>query len=615
MSYIVFTVNATTTGGGGGGVSFIAASNGVTAVPSLITDTGILFLSETEDGRILANLENYLTYPAPHTLSETFDATVTDEAGAILYRGPAQWVGLNAGNAGDALRSQNGTPVWVNDSGVGTVTQIDAGSGIEGGPITVSGSLSLSEIPANTVLANSSIASSQTPTGVPFDVLLDNSLEAPQGSLVYRALSEWVEVPPGSDTQFLRGGLNPSWGDIDGNPGTVTQINTSNGVKGGPITSMGSLTLEEIPEATVLSNAGALPEYPTGNDLKVIMDDALGASAGAVAVRGSSTWGAVSPGVASDVFTMGATFPSWSGFVPGPNFFYENAYFMSAVGSGSNDGKSLNTPKSLLTGASGIIANITNPSANNIVYVLDGGILSYGSAVVIPTGMNLTILANFSDFSGFTNDIFQVQPGARLNVVCKDITTGSAYYVVRTLGNGASFSLTCDNIPVGKVQNIYDTACYLNVKNASGNAVEAQGTGGISGFIGSFDPSTIFGKFTNQIGVPSVSTQRLFSASQVINYQPTYVNDLIVTTSSSTGNYSFVFSVDEVSATQDGSSFYVFQDGNDRIAFSANAGVTLISDKDSLVTQSRITKGRGSMIRVEKSNGNLISISGELVIS
>ena len=94
------------------------------------------------------------------------------------------------------------------DQSTGTVTQIDTGTGLTGGPITTSGTISL----ANTTVSAGSYGNNVSAVSITVDA---------QGRITNIA-----NVP----IQF------------DGN-GTVTQIDTGTGLTGGPITTTGTVAL------------------------------------------------------------------------------------------------------------------------------------------------------------------------------------------------------------------------------------------------------------------------------------------------------------------------------------------------------------------------------------
>jgi len=112
----------------------------------------------------------------------------------------------------------------------GTVTQINTGGALVGGPITTTGTISLppdavtnvylAEMPANTLKANIT-GLTANPTDITPSQLLDTFSSA-EGALLYRGVSEWQELPPGSNNQYLyTDGNNPQWVTLAINPGDI----------------------------------------------------------------------------------------------------------------------------------------------------------------------------------------------------------------------------------------------------------------------------------------------------------------------------------------------------------------------------------------------------------
>lgn len=106
--------------------------------PSATTDT-------TNAANITSGTLNAARYS--QSLSQAIDLSTaaTDVEGSILYRGPLNWTSLPPGAAGQLLQTQgaNAAPQWFTVTGAGTVTQINTGTGLTGGPITVSGTVAL----------------------------------------------------------------------------------------------------------------------------------------------------------------------------------------------------------------------------------------------------------------------------------------------------------------------------------------------------------------------------------------------------------------------------------------------------------------------------------------
>ena len=81
--------------------------------------------------------------------------------GDVLYASGATTLSRKAiGAAGQALISRNGIPTWEALSGSGTVTQVNTGVGLTGGPITTTGTISIDSTVLTTLLTRSKIITS-----------------------------------------------------------------------------------------------------------------------------------------------------------------------------------------------------------------------------------------------------------------------------------------------------------------------------------------------------------------------------------------------------------------------------------------------------------------------
>ncbi|CAB5219971.1 hypothetical protein UFOVP231_24 [uncultured Caudovirales phage] len=79
------------------------------------------------------------------TLSAALDSSAGSTQGSILYRNATGWTQLGPGTLGQVLQT-NGTganPSWASAAGSGTVTSVGTGTGLTGGPITGSGTISI----------------------------------------------------------------------------------------------------------------------------------------------------------------------------------------------------------------------------------------------------------------------------------------------------------------------------------------------------------------------------------------------------------------------------------------------------------------------------------------
>jgi hypothetical protein len=125
----------------------------------------------------------------------------------------------------------------------GTVTQIDTGGALVGGPITTTGTISLppdavtnvylAEMPANTLKANIT-GLTANPTDVTPSQLLDTFSSA-EGAMLYRGVSGWQELAPGSNNQYMyTNGNNPQWVTLAISPGDIGPSGVTPGSYGSP---------------------------------------------------------------------------------------------------------------------------------------------------------------------------------------------------------------------------------------------------------------------------------------------------------------------------------------------------------------------------------------------
>jgi hypothetical protein len=113
----------------------------------------------------------------------------------------------------------DGTNVAFADTlGTGTVTQVNSGTGLTGGPITATGTLSIANtgvsagaysLPSITVNAQGQLTAASA-GGL-------DTIGATQGDILYRNATVWTALAPGIAGQFLRSGgaaANPLWSNL-----------------------------------------------------------------------------------------------------------------------------------------------------------------------------------------------------------------------------------------------------------------------------------------------------------------------------------------------------------------------------------------------------------------
>ena len=140
----------------------------------------------------------------------------------------------------------NYATAWKTVSGAGTVQEVDTGTGLTGGPITLTGTVSLASISTGNVLANTTGVSAAPVPTTPSSIL--DVIGSTQGDILYRSATGWAVLPPGTANNILTtggAGANPSWSSVGS--GTVQSVGLALPssiltVSGSPVTGTGTLT-------------------------------------------------------------------------------------------------------------------------------------------------------------------------------------------------------------------------------------------------------------------------------------------------------------------------------------------------------------------------------------
>ena len=225
-----------------------------------------------------------------------------DVTGSGTYNGIYQVTTSSAGSPAVLTRSTNyDTPTQINSTGVvpvingstnansgwynvtpvttigtdpltyiqfgnsGTVTNVATGTGLTGGPITGTGTISFAPIADADLLANTS-GGSAAPLPTALTALIDYALGSTQGDILYRNGTVWTVLPPGTAGQaLLTGGAaaNPSWG---------------------------ASTLAAIANNSLLANISGSAAVPSATTLTALIDAALGNTQGDVLYRNGTVW-------------------------------------------------------------------------------------------------------------------------------------------------------------------------------------------------------------------------------------------------------------------------------------------------------------------------------------
>lgn len=137
-AYTVKGRNAGTTGVSGD-ITMPDLSTMLNLAPSATIDT------TNADNITSGQLSDQRYYQTLSSAINRMVSPVTPDTGTLLYYGGSSWTALTNGSAGQVLRSRGGGlgPEWFTTTGTGTVVQVDTGTGLTGGPITISGTIAI----------------------------------------------------------------------------------------------------------------------------------------------------------------------------------------------------------------------------------------------------------------------------------------------------------------------------------------------------------------------------------------------------------------------------------------------------------------------------------------
>lgn len=263
------------------------------------TTTSVPQFSVTVSGAIFAaeNVNIQASSTTQPGIVQLVDDTTTDDNTKAL-----------TASAGYVLQQE------INGKGDGTVTEVKTGAGLTGGPITVSGTISL---------APSGVASgSYTNTNITVDTfgrITAAANGAPQGitgviagaGLSGGGTSGTVTLTNTGVLTLTSGSgisLSGSTGDITisttgAGSGTVTQVNTGTGLTGGPITNTGTISLS----ASGVSSGSYTNTNLTVDAFGRITSASSGSSTGGVSQIVAGTNVTISPPGGTGVVTINST--------------------------------------------------------------------------------------------------------------------------------------------------------------------------------------------------------------------------------------------------------------------------------------------------------------------
>jgi hypothetical protein len=228
----------------------VSGTNTLTLVPNANTPTisgysnylrfsGIVAVTNT--GAVTCNVSGV---GALSVYKDTVSGPVVLSGGELVANNQVIFIydsALNSGSGGFHIQV-------LASGGSGTVTSVGSGTGLTGGPITGSGSLSLGNISNLNILANTT-GSTNPPSGNTLSAILDAIYGTSQGQVLYRGASVWSSLALGpAATPLQAGGSSaPAYGWIvsattasaGSNQGSAATIGNCNIVV---LTSVGSST-------------------------------------------------------------------------------------------------------------------------------------------------------------------------------------------------------------------------------------------------------------------------------------------------------------------------------------------------------------------------------------
>ena len=270
----------------------------------------------------------------------------------------------------------------------GTVTQINTGGALVGGPITTTGTISLppdavtnvylAEMPANTLKANIT-GLTANPTDITPSQLLDTFSSA-EGAMLYRGVSAWQELAPGSNNQYLyTNGNNPQWVTLAINPGDIGP----SGVTPGSYGSASNTITFTVNSGGLLTAAAAIPIAISNTQVSGLGTMST-QNASSVAITGGNingtTIGATTPAQAYFTTISGGTWQGTPiGLTYGGTGATNAADARTNLGLGSMATQNANTVS--ITGGSinGVAIGNSNPQSGSFTTLSASGTFSVGT--------------------------------------------------------------------------------------------------------------------------------------------------------------------------------------------------------------------------------------------
>lgn len=391
-----------------------------------------------------------------------------------------------------------GNVTWQPHGGSGSVTQVNTGIGLTGGPITTTGTVSFANITTGTILANIS-GGAAPPTPQTVSDVLDNVFSNTQGDILYRNSSLWTVLSPGVVGQILQTGgvgANPSWVDAEAaanHPYVDTQWVAQNGNDGSNGTSINA------PKLTIQAAINALP------------------SGGVINIEDNGTYTDILTLPSADIVinAPAATLNISSVTFTFPNNFIVNAFSFGVAGQNvivsggtavinaqfvfGNYGTGAANPAGLYITADEIQGNFTFPmniSATLNFNILSGTIVDTGPLAGYPT---VGIFGNSTNgnISSTNNRIYGNLPRTGTGTTISGVAFGNFGNQIDTIAGGYS-----DAVFIGGDLTVASQSVRTAVAGCLNNWALARGGELVNGYIFQMADS---GKLFTYTGITNIT--------------------------------------------------------------------------------------------------------------
>lgn len=470
---LMVTSGATSYSATTGQIAGLAANVGT--VTSIATAAPIMGGTITTSGTIslqAAGVDNsYLALMAANTIkgnntgssASPVDMTVAQTMtllGAAPLASPA-FTGIPT--APTPLSSDNSTTIATTAfvksqvAGVGTVTSVGTGAGLTGGPITTSGTISL------------------TTTGVT--------------AATYGTLTNFPQITIdayGRITSATTIAITPA--NI-GAASSSTLISTGTGLTGGgDLSANRTISLAPVAAGYVIGNPTTGSAAPSGVSLSSIMDTVMGNTVGDIIYRSTGGWTGLNPGTSGQVLrTQGVgSPPTWS-TVTGTGTVISVDASGGTTGMTFTGGPITTTGVLTLSGTLGTAnggTNLTSFTANGAVYATSTSALTTGTLPVASGGTGAVTLTGYvkgSGTSAFTasatipnTDISGLGTMSTQNANSVAITGGTATLTSIALTSGTITTTPSNGIDIANKDYVDSVAQGLNFHQACNYATTAD---------------------------------------------------------------------------------------------------------------------------------------------